>query len=117
MTVDSTKMELRLPAKKLKDIQAEARKLAQQREIPVRALSRLEEKMNAASHTIPPAPLFFRNLQMAMTEAVNASNQNYEVEITLCQDFRPSGQPTRTLVCSGGGAILLPLYRLPKIQV
>ncbi len=86
MTVDSTKMELRLPAKKLKDIRAEARKLAQQRVIPVRALSRLVGKMNAASHTIPPAPLFFRNLQMAMTEALNASNQNYEVEVTLSQD-------------------------------
>ncbi len=86
MSVDSTKMELRLPAKKLKDIRAEARKLAQQREISVRALSRLVGKMNAASHTIPPAPLFFRNLQMAMTEALNASNQNYEVEVTLSQD-------------------------------
>ncbi len=87
MTVDSTKMELRLPAKKLKDIRAEARKLAQQREIPVRALSRLVGKMNAASHTIPPAPLFFRNLQMAMTEALNASNQNYEVVVMLSQDY------------------------------
>ncbi len=86
MTVDSTKMELRLPAKKIKDIRAEGRKLAQQREIPVRALSRLVGKMNAASHTIPPAPLFFRNLQMAMTETLNASNQNYEVEVALSQD-------------------------------
>ncbi len=56
MTVDSTKMELRLPAKKLKDIRAEARKLAQQSEIPVRALSRFsrEDECSQPYHTTCP---------------------------------------------------------------
>ena len=53
-----------------------------------RALSRLLTKMNAANQVIPPAPLFYRHLQMDLAEALRASNQDYESTLTLGSDSK-----------------------------
>ena len=42
--------------------------------------------MNAATHVIPPAPLFYRHLQMSLSWALKSSFQNYETNVILSQD-------------------------------
>jgi len=86
ISVDSAQMELKLPAEKIKKIRAEARKMAQQPRVSARSLSRLLGKMNATTQVIPPAPLFYRHLQMTLTEALDKGGQNYETEISLPLD-------------------------------
>ena len=63
LSVDSLGMEIRLPPVKIKQIQAEARKLAKQVMIPAQLIG----KMNATNCFLPPEPLFNRHLQMALT--------------------------------------------------
>ena len=82
-TVDRVLMELRLPGEKMKKIRAEARKLAREGQVTARALSRLVGKMQATSKVIPPAPLFYRHLQMRLTETLEQSSQNYDSFLTL----------------------------------
>ena len=47
------------------------------------AIARLVGKMNATSCVIPPAPLFYRHLQMALSEALNINSQCYETQVSL----------------------------------
>ena len=47
-----------------------------------RAIARLVGKMNATSRVIPPAPLFYRHLQMALSEALNSNSQCYETQVS-----------------------------------
>ena len=58
-TVNSTKLELRLPGKAL-----------QSHSVSALTLSRLIRKMNAAPQAIPMAPLYYRNLQTCLREAL-----------------------------------------------
>ena len=88
LTVDTVLMQLKLPGEKLKKIRAEARKLEREGRASARALSRLIGKMNATSQVIPPAPLFYRNLQMSCTQALERNFQNYDSELTLSQEDR-----------------------------
>ena len=62
LSVDSLAMEIRLPPIKIKQIRAEARKLAKQETIPARMLAQLLGKMNATNCVLPPGPLFYRHL-------------------------------------------------------
>ena len=64
ITVDSAQSELRLPLRKIKAIRAEARQIARQQATSAHELARLLGKMSATASVIPPAPLFYRHLQM-----------------------------------------------------
>ena len=87
-TVDTTNMELSLPVLKIKKIRAESRQLLEAEHITARALSRLIGKMNATNPVIPPAPLFYRNLQMDLAVALRQGNQDYETNLVLSPDSR-----------------------------
>ena len=54
-------------------------------QVSARALSRLIGKMNAM---IPPAPLFYRNLQMDLAAALRGADQDYETILELFPDSR-----------------------------
>ena len=56
--------------------------------ITARDLSRLLDKMNAGTQVIPPAPLFYRHLQISLSQALDFSFQNYETNIILSQDCK-----------------------------
>ena len=77
LTVNSTSRELSLSPLKIKQIRAEARKLMRERTISV---VRENESMVCV---IPPAPLFYRHLQMALPNTLERNNQNYEALTTL----------------------------------
>ena len=87
-TVNTVTMELTLPPGKIKKIRAESRKLLEAELVSARALSRLIGKMSAASQVIPPAPLFYRHLQMEMTVALRRSDQDYEASLQLSPESR-----------------------------
>ena len=53
-----------------------------------RALSRLIGKMNATNQVIPPAPLFYRSLQIDLASALRKGNQDYETYLVLSPDSR-----------------------------
>lgn len=57
--------------------------MAKQAVISARELSRLLGKMKDAASIIPVAPLFYRNLQMSLTEALTAGSQSYEAQVNL----------------------------------
>ena len=76
-TVDSPRQELRLPAEKIKKIRAEARKLKTSTSTVARKLSQFLGKLNAATRTVPVAPLFYRNLQTALGRALARGAQDY----------------------------------------
>ena len=85
--VNTVSMELTLQPKKLKKIRAESWKmLGEAEQISARALSRLIGKMNATNQVIPPAPLFYRNLQINLTAALRLADQDYEMTLSLSPD-------------------------------
>ena len=86
--VDSIKMELSLPAQKMKNIRAESRQLLGAEHVTCRALSRLIGKMNATNQVIPPAPLFYRSLQIDLASALREGNQDYETTLALSPDSK-----------------------------
>ena len=87
--VNTVSMELTLPPKKLKKIRAESRKmLGEAEQVSARALSRLIGKMNATNQVIPPAPLFYRNLQMDLTAALRLADQDYKMTFSLSPDSK-----------------------------
>ena len=88
LTVDTISMELRLPGEKIKQIRAESRNMMKESKTSARALARLVGKMNATISVIPPAPLFYRHLQMALANALNSNHQSYETEISISQYCR-----------------------------
>jgi len=57
LSVDSIAMEIRLPSVKIKQIRAEAHKLARKLSQPTQLLG----KMNAMNCVLPPGPLFYRH--------------------------------------------------------
>ena len=86
-TVNSTKMELKLPGEKIKKIRAETGKVLQSPTVSALALSRIIGKMNAATQAIPMAPLYYRGLQACLREALQG-NQNYASVVTLTNEAR-----------------------------
>ena len=81
-TVDMTKMELSLPPDKLEKIRAEARKILKAEPVSARSVARLLGKMSATT-VIPPAPLFYRHLQMDLTTALRAACQDNETVVVM----------------------------------
>ena len=69
LTVNSTIMELGLPPLKIKQIRAEVQKLMRLKTISARHLAQLLGKINATVCIIPPAPLFYCHLQMALSNS------------------------------------------------
>ena len=69
-TVNSTEMELKMPGEKIKKIRSEATKALQARTVSALMLSCIIGKMNAATQAIPMAPLYYRNLQTCLREAL-----------------------------------------------
>ena len=51
------------------------------------ALAQLEEKMNATSQVIPPDPLFFHHLEMALSHTLNGNSQSYEAKVPLSRNY------------------------------
>ena len=87
-TVDPVTMELRLPPEKLKVIKADARKLQEVELVSACALAHLLGKMNATTQVIPPAPLFYRHLQMNLSAALRALAQDYEMTLSISPEGR-----------------------------
>ena len=75
-------MEVRLPAVKITQIQAEARKLVRQKSISARMLTQLLGKMTATNCVLPPGPLFYRHIQIALT--------NTGAEVPMLRSTSPS---------------------------
>ena len=88
LTVDTVAMKLKLPVEKIKKIRAEARSMATAEHTSACAIARLVGKMNATSRVIPPAPLFYRHLQMALSEALNSNSHCYETQVSLSRYSR-----------------------------
>ena len=59
------------------------RQLLEAERVSARALSRLIGKMNATNPVIPPAPLFYRNLQKDLEAALRGADQDYETILKL----------------------------------
>ena len=79
-------MEIRLLPTKIKKIRVEARKLVRQKSVSARMLAQLLGKMNATNCILPPGPLFYRHLQMALTNTLERSSQRYEAQFPHTQD-------------------------------
>jgi len=86
LSVDSLAMKIRLPPIKIKQIRAEACKLVKRDAVPARMLVQLLGKMNATNCVLPPGPLFYRHLQMALTSTLEQSSQCYEAQVRLTQE-------------------------------
>ena len=69
-TLNSMSMEIKVPGNKIKQIRLEAKKLQDTEACKALALSRLLGKLNHVSQAIPPAPLFYRNLQSCLQTAL-----------------------------------------------
>ena len=68
--INSETMEIKMPGEKIKHIRLEAKKLQEKDSCQAIALSRLLGKLNHASQAIPPAPLFYRNLQLCLQRSL-----------------------------------------------
>ena len=63
--------------------------------------------MNATSWVIPPAPLFYRHLQMKLSVALNKGLQDYETQLTLDQECKNELRWWDKHMCRWKGKILL----------
>ena len=86
-TVNSKRIELKLPGEKIKKIRAEAGRVLQSDTVSALTLSRLIWKMNAATQAIPMAPLHYRNLQTCLREALQ-EDQSYASTTVLTKEAR-----------------------------
>ena len=80
-------MELKLPGEKIKKIKNEAGKILQSHTVSALMLSRIIGKMNAATQAIPMAPLYYRNLQACLREALQ-EDQSYSSVTVLTEEAR-----------------------------
>ena len=70
LVVNSHSMEIRLSGDKIKQICQDTRKVLETPHPQAVILSRLLGKLNHAAQAIPPAPLFYRNLQVCLQNAL-----------------------------------------------
>ena len=73
--------------RKDKEIKNEAGKILQSHTVSALMLSRTIGKMNAATQAIPMAPLYYRNLQACLREALQG-NQSYSSVTVLTEEAR-----------------------------
>ena len=85
--VNSTTMELKLPGEKIKKIKSETGKALQSQTVTALMLSRLIDKMNAATQAIYMAPLYYKNLQGCLQEALQET-QDYTTPVILTGEAR-----------------------------
>ena len=85
--VNSLTKELKLPGEKIKKIRAESRKLLSTERTTALMLSRLLGRMNAATQAVSMAPLFYRNLQSCLREAL-LDSQDYSTTVNLTPEAR-----------------------------
>ena len=64
--VNSTQTKIKLSGEKIKQIRQDTRKSLEIHTPQALALSRLLGKLNHVAQAIPPAPLFYRNLQLCL---------------------------------------------------
>ena len=83
--IDSTRQELRLPAEKIKRIRAEARKPSASTSTTARKLSQFLGKLNAATRAVP---LFYHNLQTALSRALMVGGQDYSVSTEVTPSMK-----------------------------
>jgi hypothetical protein len=83
--ISSNTMEIRLPGEKIKQIRQDTRKLLETPIPQALALSRLLGKLNHAAQAIPPAPLFYRNLQLCLRRSLEgtAGGRDYSTQAYL----------------------------------
>ena len=105
--VDSIAMEIRLPPIKIKQIRAESCKLARQETVSARMLAQLLGKMNATNCVLPPGPLFYRHLQMALTNILGQSSQCYKAQVLLTQECLEELEWWDNNMCRWNGKILI----------
>ena len=86
-TINSATMGLRLPGEKIKKMRSETDKVLQTQSVTALMLSRLIGKMNAATQAILMAPLYYRNLQACLREALQKA-QDYSSTATLTEEAR-----------------------------
>ena len=86
--IDSTKMTLALPQQKITAIQDECLSLLRSDVVSVRQLARLIGKLTASVLAILPAPLHFRQLQMAQSKALLSGHQSYETILPLTPECK-----------------------------
>ena len=84
-TINSTKMEIAIPGKKFKHIHQDTKKLLDTQYPQALALSRLLRKLNHTAQAIPPAPLFYRNLQLCPQKTLEETTggKNYSASALL----------------------------------
>lgn len=85
--VDSIQLSLSLPEDKLSKIMTECSHALLAKSLTVRQLACLIGRMSAATQTILPAPLFYRQLQNLKNAAFSTS-QSYDSRLTLDQAAR-----------------------------
>jgi hypothetical protein len=85
-TVSSLSQELSLPNGKIKKIRAETWALLGNRQVSIRKLSQLLGKLQAATGTIPLAPLFSHKLQRALKWGLDQSGQDYSMQLALSEE-------------------------------
>ena len=83
--INTSTMEIRLPGEKIKQIRQDTRKLLEMHIPQALALSRLLGKLNHAAQAIPPAPLFYRNLQLCLqrTLEMTVGGRDYSAQAYL----------------------------------
>jgi hypothetical protein len=86
--INSKTLELSLPQRKIKQIKTDIKQLVKQTSVPARKLSQLIGRLQAGMKAVPPAPLFYRNLQRSLIEALDQGDQNYTTPTRLSLEAR-----------------------------
>jgi len=85
MLVNTNTLLVSLLADKVKQIRAETIRISNMVSLSAHLLSHFLGKLSTATQVIPPAPLFYHCLQTDFQIALNNSNQDYEVLLSLSQ--------------------------------
>ena len=85
LMVDSRKMSLWLPERKMEEIKGHCAQLLNSKEAPVRELAQLVGKLTSTVRAVLPAPLHYRHLQMAKTKALLKGGQSYETQVSMSE--------------------------------
>ena len=81
--VDSEDMTLMLPRQKILKIQQACKDLLNRHKTSVREVAKIVGQLVAAARAVLPAPLHYRQLQMAQTSALLKNQQRYSAQMIL----------------------------------
>ena len=81
--LDSAQMELPLPRDKLEKIILVCKKLRSKSKATVRQVASVAGKLVAEARAVLPAPLHYRNLQIAQIKSLIKGQNNYETKLSL----------------------------------